>query len=217
MPDRLLKKWVAMIFDHPVSDPAWYWEIDAPCWEGSPAEVALLIAETFERSGELLAPYSDAQLNQGLWHLIQNASAEYAYVFTDPEIPFPLRVRTLRSFVPLFEQAMAARCSPHLAHLDEREANPLNSVCYMWWDVIPIHGMPEDPGRRDFDQEVLAVFQCLLAIPHDACRESALHGLGHWAFSYSVAPIIDAFLAQTPGLRPELAAYARKARDGDVL
>jgi hypothetical protein len=36
----------------------------------------------------------------------------------------------LRSFVPLFEHVMAARCSAHLCHLDE-DANPLNDSCYM--------------------------------------------------------------------------------------
>ena len=114
------------------------------------------------------------------------------------------------------------RCTPHLSHLDgrrtdplEQGASPLNSACYMWWDILPIHGCPDIPERAEFDAEVLVVLQRLLAIPHDACRESALHGLGHWTIDYSKVPfIIDDFLSHTPNLRPELVAYARSAKTG---
>lgn len=62
------------------------------------------------------------------------------------------------------------------------------------------------------------ILRRLLAIPHDACRESALHGLGHWAHHYpQVAGIVDEFLSSAPGLRPELIAYAERARIGNVL
>jgi hypothetical protein len=61
-----------------------------------------------------------------------------------------------------------------------------------------------------------------LAIPHDVCRESSLHGIGHLRRDYpeyepQLAAIIDEFLAQNPGLCPELLAYAQKARQGTVL
>jgi len=129
-----------------------------------------------------------------------------------------MRLRPLRSFVPLFEQVMAPRCSPHLSYIDEPGAKPLNSACYMWWDILPIHGRPDLPERAEFDSEVLTVLQRLLAIPHDACRESALHGLGHWSTHYpSVANIIDGFLSRTANLRPKLVAYAISAKTGRVL
>lgn len=82
----------------------------------------------------------------------------------------------------------------------------------------PSHGRPEEPSRAEFDAEVLVVLRRLLAIPHDACRESALHGIGHWADYYpSAASIVDDFLANTSGLRPELVSYALGARIGGVL
>ena len=33
----------------------------------------------------------------------------------------------------------APRCSAHLSHLDRGEmiAGPLNTLCYMWWDILP--------------------------------------------------------------------------------
>jgi len=62
---QTLAGWIAHVFDHPVEDPAWHWALDAPAWQGGSEQTAVFIAETFERSGELLAPFTDAQLEQG--------------------------------------------------------------------------------------------------------------------------------------------------------
>lgn len=212
--------WIDHVFDHPVADreSRWHWSLDAPEWPGSPEQTATLIAETFERSGELLARFSDAQLNQGVWYLVSASCSDFMFALVDPKVPLPIRLRALRSFAPLFEQVMAARCTPHLSHLDESGAGPLNGACYMWWDILPIHGKPEDPQRAELDAEVLRLLPRLLAIPHDACRESALHGIGEWHCYYpAVEDIVDEFLARTPDLREELLVYALRAKVGNVL
>jgi len=75
MPDLVqnsLPKWIAHVFDHPVTDPAWYWDRDAPHWEDSPEHIATYIASAFEHSGELFASFSDKQLNLGFWYLVSN-------------------------------------------------------------------------------------------------------------------------------------------------
>jgi hypothetical protein len=191
--------------------------LDAPEWEGPPAQVATHIAEAFEESGRLLARFSDEHLNQAFWFLVSNSCSEFMYTLVDSGVPSASRLRALRSFVPLFEQVMAARCSPHLSHLDEHGANPLNGACYMWWDILPIHGCPEEPARAEFDAEVLVVLRRFLAIPHDACRESALHGISEWTIHYpQVAGMVEEWLASTPNLRPELASYAQRAKVGNV-
>ncbi|MBN9693596.1 MAG: hypothetical protein J0M24_25400 [Verrucomicrobia bacterium] len=216
--DSALVRWIEYVFDHAVTDPAWHWAPDAPEWHEPPGQVATHIAETFEHSGHLLARFTDAQLNQGFWFLVSNSCTEFMFSLVELELPVSVRLRALRSFVPLFEQVMAVRCSPHLSHLDEHGANPLNGACYMWWDILPIHGCPEDPARTEFDVEVLAVLRRLLSIPHDACRESALHGISEWSIDYpQVSGIVDDFLVCTPSLRPELASYAQRAKVGNVL
>lgn len=216
--DSSLARWIEHVFDHPVADPEWHWAPDSPEWQESPGQVAMHIAETFEQAGHLLARFSDEQLNQGFWYLVSNSCSDFMYCLVEPEPPLALRLRALRSFVPLFQQVMVTRCSPHLSHLDEPGANPLNSACYMWWDILPIHGCPEQSVRAEFDAEVLAVLRQLLRIPHDACRESALHGISEWSIYYpQVCGIVDEFLSITPGLRPELVSYARRARIGNVL
>ncbi|MEO0650485.1 MAG: hypothetical protein AAFZ65_07395, partial [Planctomycetota bacterium] len=75
----------------------------------------------------------------------------------------------------------------------------------------------------------LDVLERILAIEHDACRASALHGLGHliesWGESHPgfeaqrarAERAIDAFLArESSGLRAELAEYARAARAAQI-
>jgi hypothetical protein len=152
-----LARWIEYVFDHSVTKPAWHWTSDIPGWEGTTEQIALHLATTFEQSGRLLAKFSDEQLDQGFWFLISNSFCEFVYSLVDPTLPLSLRLRALRSFVPVFEQIMAVRCSPHLSHLDESGANPLNNACYMWWDILPIHGCPEDNARAEFDSEVLLV------------------------------------------------------------
>jgi hypothetical protein len=132
-----LSDWITHVFDHSVADPAWHWSSDAPAWEGSSEDTVAFIADTFERSGELLARFTDAQLNQGFWYLTSAGVSDLMFALVEPGVPLAARLRAIRSFLPLFEQVMAIRCSPHLSHLDEQPANPLNGACYMWWDIPP--------------------------------------------------------------------------------
>lgn len=168
-----------------MTDRDWYFGLDAPVWEDSPEHIAILIADTFENSSELLARFTDAQLNQAFWYLVGESGSDLMTALVNADVPLATRLRAIRSFVPLFEQIMAVRCSQHLSHLDEQPANPLNSACYMWWDILPIHGEPENTSRTEFDAEVLRVLARLLSIPHDALRESALHGVSEWYFYYA--------------------------------
>ena len=206
-----MSEWISYVFDHEVSDPAWHFTIDAPDLTVTRTRAAELISETFENSGELLQRFSDAQMNQAFWFLVSSGNSDYMFCLSDSSLPLALRRRALRSFVPLFEQVMVPRCTPVLSHLDEPGASPLNSACYMWWDLLPLNAAEDD-------DEVLSVLGWLLAIPHDACRESALHGLGHMIFrNPNGVPIIDAFLARERHLRPELITYAKAARTGCIL
>jgi hypothetical protein len=82
----------------------------------------------------------------------------------------------------------------------------------MWWDLLWYQ------LTEDIDSEILATLHLLLSIRHDACQESSLHGLGHWARRCpQAADIVDEFLFSASGLRPELIAYAELARIGRVL
>lgn len=216
------EQWLAHVFDHRVREAAlaWYWDPDADWWDGPAVDAVQFLTRAFESAAVAFQPYTDAQLNQGLWFIASNGCSDYMLALLDSGVPWSDRRRCVRSIHTLFEQCFARRCTPHLGHLDEPGANPLNSVCYMWWDILPICGQPEDPGRNEMDREILGVLESTLQLESDACRESALHGLGHWQPYYpeQVTAIIDAFLqSQEGGLREELRVYARNAYRGCVL
>lgn len=212
-----LDRWIDYIFNHPVTGPEWYHAEDAPPWAGSPDQIPALISETFERAGELLAPFPDDRLNQGFWclHFSDITVAEAAKATP----------RVVRSFIPLFEQLMTPRCTPHLGHLSEKGGSPLNESCYMWWDSLRFdlwHGTPHCTPWSSLHDEIVITQQRLLAIPHDACHESALHGLGHLIHDYperrgELTRVVDELLWRNPDLRPELIAYAAQAKAGQIL
>jgi hypothetical protein len=214
-------QWLRFVFDHPTAEFGleWYWDLEADWWAGSSLVTLQYLTQAFENASVALQPYSDTQLDRGLWYLASNACSDHMFALLDTSVPWPARQRCVRSFVALYEQCFAPRCSPHLGHLSEPGANPLNMVCYMWWDIIPLIGQPDVPDRKELDREILEVLESILAIHSLACRESALHGLGHWQLYYPgrVKCIIDRFLNEQAVLRPELRSYALDAAHGCVL
>ena len=177
------------------------------------------MTQAFENAAVVFQPYSDAQLNQGLWFIVSNACSNHMFALLDESLPWSRRQRCISSIQQLYEQCFAPRCSPHLSHVDESGANPLNMVCYMWWDIMPIYGKPEDPTRSEMDATILGVMESALQLDSIPCRESALHGLGHWQPQYPerVGEIIDKFSMTRPALPEKLRAYMINAYTGYVL
>jgi len=142
------------------------------------------------------------------------------FALMEVSVALEARRRCIESFFTVFERLFAVRCSEHLSHGSTPAPNPLNLACYMWWDIIPFYGDPEgDAGRRELDETALAVMDKTLALDSLACRESALHGLGHWHARYParVEAIIGEALSRAASWPPALATYARSARTGCVL
>src|SRR5687768_4791506 len=75
--DATLDDWVRFVFDHPVTETAWHFDTEAPYLRPSPERPAHLIADAFERCGDLLRLFTDAQLNQGFWFLVCSGNADY--------------------------------------------------------------------------------------------------------------------------------------------
>jgi hypothetical protein len=89
----------------------------------------------------------------------------------------------------------------------------------MLWDMDQIQYAAIVPGGEHLVDPVFEVLTGVLALDSIACRESALHGLGHlvWDHRALVQGIIDGFLRAHPGLPEPLADYAQRARYGRVL
>ena len=70
MPTNLdFEQWVRHIFDHPVADPPWYFQIGQETWDGEPLLTVQHLTCLFESPERLLKEYSAEQLEQGLWYL----------------------------------------------------------------------------------------------------------------------------------------------------
>lgn len=204
--------WLQLIFNR--SGPWIDWPAEVYRQTEPTAATAQKLSAAFERSPEWAPACTDKELNEAFWFLSSNAFL----LVRDEAIPWPLRHRFIRSFVPLFEQLFAVRCGQSLGHLSEVDSD-LNPACYMWWDFDCWSAIPDPLTRNPQDAAFLETMERILRIPHVACQESALHGLGHWRHAHPlrVEQIIDDFLQRERALRPELAAYAKSARCGCVL
>jgi hypothetical protein len=211
--------WIAHCFDHAVAPQAWYLAPDAPEWDAPAALTLDYLTQLFSSPVESVGRFSDAQLNQGFWYLASKSFSDHMYVLVDATLPEAARLACLGAIKTLFAQLFGARCTNQPSHGTDAASglSALNSICFMWWEILPLHGEPNDPRRIKFDQAVLAVLRETLAMDSLACQESALHGLGHWSYYYraKVRPIIDNYLAHAPEDAP-LRAYARLAADGQV-
>lgn len=214
----LIDAFLTHVFDHEVGATPWYFSSSsAPDWRQDPEINAGLVSETFENAERLLSRYSDEQLENGLKYLVDPSCGNILAGILERPLSPQADDRLSRSFASLFKSVFARRCTPCLSSLGE-EGAPLNLLCYMWWDLLPWHGDPEVGGFRHRDEGMLSAMETTLSLPHDACREAALHGLGHWQSRYPsrVERAIDSFIRENAGLRPELQRYAQSARAGLV-
>ena len=217
--DLSFEDWLAHCFDHETTGPQWYHEPGAPDWRGPAALTIRHLMRLFDEADLALSTYSDAQVNQGFWYILSNACSDHMHALTDASVPPAERIACVASIESLYTKCFATRCSEYLSNgaRSTGEASPLNSACYMFWDLMPLMPEPEDPQRHALDQAVLRVLEATLRSPSIACQESALHGLGHWAFGFpdDVRAIVTRYLerAQPP---EALRRYAEQAAEGNV-
>lgn len=218
-PHTTFEAWLAHCFNHPVSDPAWHCDIDAPMCEPSPANAVEYLTRLFTKPLTFVGHFSDEQLNQGLWYLVSPSSSDTMFCLVDASVPEASRIACVKAMKRLYTELFASRCSDITSNgiTHTGSVSALNSVCYMWWDILPIHGRPEQPDRAQFDEAILIVLEDTLSISSQACQESALHGLGHWALYYPtrVQAVIRKYLA-TSYVSPLLRNYAIAAEAGNV-
>jgi hypothetical protein len=212
------EEWISYLFDQPLISRTG--DVHAEDFDASDREIAALFAATMRRCGDDLLRFSVGQVAQGLDFLFNPALSNHAFSLKAESVPKSARIEALQSIHTLYTDCFERRCEPVLSHLDEPGSNPLNSVCYMMWDVSPLNYWKDDPDAAFYYDRVVDLLDQVLALENQACQESALHGLGHtaaYARPGQVAAVIDRFLRLRKNLRPELAHYARCAVTGSVL
>ena len=213
-------EWIRFCFDRPVTNPSWHWASEYDYLDDtSPSTSIEFLTALFSAPAQNLGGFTDAQVNQGLWFLISSSSSPYIEALFSDEVDWEKRRTCIDAIAILFREYFSKRCIEKLSHSDLDGSltieSPLNSICYMFWDLIPWHS---DRADRKVYERYLDVIESILMEDNTACHESALHGLGHSVGEYPerVERIIDRFLTDRIWIQEDLRQYALKARAGDI-
>ena len=219
--DLEYQRWIARVFDRPVTEPAWWWDdaiFDEAPIEPDPETAVSYLTRLFDDPAPLLATYSADQIGQGLWFLCDNSCSNHLLAVADDRIDWASRRRCIEAIPSLHAKLFARACKPDLSHQQTSgSGRSIETACYMFWDIAPLSAH-RDASHREQDETCLNAMRETLRVDHVACQESALHGLGHFHYGHParVAEIVDAFLRQNPKLPPALHQYATMARVGRV-
>jgi hypothetical protein len=224
-------EWLKWAFDHPVAENVkdeWWWHLPDEEEGGirldRPPERALtFVTRLFANPLSHLSGYSDAQIDQGLWFIVSDTNSKHFKWLIDGRVDLSLRKRSIRSIESLSRGLFAPRCSEEVIH----GTKPLDSICYMLWDLAIHHadriednldGTYSNVRDSEIDREALKTLARIITIPSIACQQSALHGLGHLAHDAQLGcDIVQKYLDDHPNLRSDLREYALKAMAGEVL
>jgi hypothetical protein len=210
--------WVKAVFDHPPRERKWYWDDQFEAFWDSFGVADALAVEYMTRlfsEPHHLQRYSLAQVAQGIWFLIGEASpGKTAYTLINRDVALKERIVCIQSMINFFRLFV----DPATKGVADTKYDPFHIACFMWWDIFPTYG-----GGQSAEEEIHAA--CLnamaeiLTLPSEVCRLNALHGLNHWHASHAeqVEQIVDAFLRDATALTPRVLDYARTARAGEAL
>lgn len=171
--------------------------------------------EVFLELGVLNEEYSTIQIVNGIRYLIDSSASDFSYSYFSKEVDAGLRKKVIMSMGNLFSNYFEEQCPLVLASDKKKKRSALSSLCYMWWDVLPRHGVPYQEHNKEIDEAILNVLQNILRQSNIACKESAIHGLGHWCSGYpdEVSLVINRNLQFIP---LELRDYSELARIGRI-
>lgn len=211
------ESWLDETFGRAVTDE-WYPRFvhrEVAEWPDPVPDAAALeyLTRLFEEPEPALRYFSDKQISAGLWEL----GPGDAHCVYNRDLPLSDRERLIGSVETFFREFFDKRCVPKIAHLDRHWTEPLNGICYMWWEVITWGWAKDDPDAKRLAAKDLEVMEAVLRLPNPACKEAALHGLGHLVrYRDQAGDIIDRFLAQPGECTPEILDYARAAQTGCI-
>lgn len=179
----------------------------------SDADALRYLIQVFEQPEDSLRYFSDRQIAAALWEL----GPRDAHCVYNRDILTQDRMRLVASVEIFFRDFLDRRCAPALSHAADEHISPLNSACYMWWENIIMGGSEEDPDAARLYDKNLDVMEAVLGLPNPACKEAAIHGLGHEVpRSDRARAIIERFLSNPAGVDFKLIQYASTASSGCI-
>lgn len=216
--DFAYNEWVDFVFGHPAPDPVeagliahphatlkgragrhrWFERHEPLITVGDERLFLKHLTRLFEDPEFLLNRFAREQVEQGFWLLMHvTFRAEPGELFWNESIPWELRRRAIESMGRLYARLFAR--------------DPLWTASFMWWDnltyVYSNNGHTLDATEVQVRDVMLDVLRTILELPTLECQEAALHGLNHLRHPEG-SSIIDRWLAERPGLDPELKEFA---------
>jgi len=91
--------------------------------------------------------------------------------------------------------------------------HPIQSVCYMWRDLLRTFDDNPDPK---IEENMLHALCEILVLESRDCQRAALHGLGHLSHT-GKRDVIEKYLVAHPELDDETKTYALAAIEGTVM
>lgn len=131
--------WIDYYFNRPTGERPWYWQLDEYTdwlYGLSPTTIIHYLTRLFENADEILEPFSDAQVSQGLDYLFQGWGELALSNLRDEDIPLADRQRCVQSIFNLFQGCFAKRCAADAYQLNEGDGNPLDFICYWFQDYL---------------------------------------------------------------------------------
>ena len=178
-------------------------------------EVVLFASDIYNNISKISLNYSGLQICHGLEYLINSASGFVCYAFLDKSVDENLRLISIKNMRNVFDAIFSEKCNTALGHLSNTQLSCYNYLCYMWWDIFPRHGVPKDNHFFKTDNVIIELLEYILSLENIACKESALHGLGHWHVGYP--DIVKNIIQKAQPALPEvLKNYAEQAMSGSV-
>lgn len=147
----------------------------------------------------------------GLRSIVDPAATMLPYSLFAEDVLESDRISVLRRMRAVFTDLFPRRCLPLIAHNASVPIPPWNSLCFMWWELLPRHGATSLVSLTEIDRALLDLMAELIEEHHIAVKESALHGLGHWHASWpdEVRSRIDDHAQAIPMVLRDYALAAR--------
>ena len=205
--DRLsFEQFVDLVFNHPVTDPAWHWADDFDYDFDDGVNTIKHLTTLFREPEFLFEAYSLDQLEQGFYFItLLLCYIKFDGLLWAESIPFSLRENCISSMYELFSRFFVM--------------NSLKTIGFMWWDCLAYgyymsNGKPEDENGAKVQQAMFETLRHILKIDSEECQKSALHGLGHLKHPETEKTIKDYLRRRFVKL--ELREYAEKCIAGTM-
>jgi hypothetical protein len=217
MNEPTYEEWIDWIFNHEITEPPWYNQDNAPKLDISYLTLNLYLQKLFTEPISELKEFDDEQIGQGLYFIVDDITSIHMYAISSTTVDWDIRKITTSSIYELFNKLFALKCDNQMS--EESGENFISMACYMWWDIGLIRGFSANLADIKLVNEIITVIKKTLELSSDACRISALHGLGHLFVQYpnEVVEIIDKFISDNPSISVEVREYAMRAREGNVM